>query len=376
MMIDIFTLDKTNYTNGRIINEIDSVLWVERYDKPGEFTIIGDPSPQFRQDLSEGTLISHPGTREVMMVEDHLIEEKKDESPKVKITGRSALWVMMENRVITTSQFGSWIDDISRASREHILALSNTWEQITSLIYRYLENSEAGVKENLPNFRVINDISGESEDPKKVRSLNTPTFLHDEITKLLVSADLGLKLIRVPLVNEQSRLELHVHKGKDISKTVRFDWNYGELEEANYLWSSKNYKNGAYVDTDQFVLRHLPFPGVGWDTRIMPITPDDLEYDEFRSKITVEKRANVDIKKNNKDVILSATVSKKSVYDYGIDYNIGDIVYVVGNYDVHQTMRVIEHASSSDENGDSFYPTLGPILKPVSYKPRGFVASS
>lgn len=368
--MDVFSIDKSNYNNGKIIKDIDSVLWVERYDSPGEFTIVGDPSPQFRQDLAIGTLISHPGTLDVMMVEDHLIEEKKDESPKVKITGRSALWVMMENRTITQSFFGGWINDMYTGTREFDLPLDNTWEQIRVLISRYLENSEAGAKENLPNFRVINDISGENEDPKKARVISTPVLLSEEISKLLLAADLGIKLIRVPLINEKSRLELHIHKGINISKTIRFDWNYGELEEANYLWSSKNYKNGAYIDTDTFLLRYLPFPGVGWETRVMPITPDDLEPDEFRTKRTVEKRATVDIEKNNNDVILSATVSKKSVYDYGIDYNIGDIVYVVGNYDVHQPMRIVEHAKASDENGDSAYPTLGPILKPVSYKPR------
>jgi hypothetical protein len=43
---------------------------------------------------------------------------------------------------------------------------------------------------------------------------------------------------------------------------------------------------------------------------------------------------------------------------FRVDYNIGDIVYVVGDYGVSQKMRVTEYAEILDENGSSAFPTL------------------
>jgi hypothetical protein len=51
-------------------------------------------------------------------------------------------------------------------------------------------------------------------------------------------------------------------------------------------------------------------------------------------------------------------VTPNSGKRYRADYNIGDIVYVIGNYDIAQKMRVTEYAEIEDENGEVGYPTL------------------
>lgn len=43
---------------------------------------------------------------------------------------------------------------------------------------------------------------------------------------------------------------------------------------------------------------------------------------------------------------------------YRVDYNIGDLVGVIGNYDTFKKMRVVEYVEIEDENGSQSYPTL------------------
>ena len=76
--MDIFTLEHSgsSYKNGELINGIYKKQWIERYLDPGEFTLVCTPTDEIREKLAIGTLISHIDTEEVMIVEDHEIEEK------------------------------------------------------------------------------------------------------------------------------------------------------------------------------------------------------------------------------------------------------------------------------------------------------------
>ena len=105
--MDIFTLEhvRSSYKNGASVNGLRKKQWVERYLEPGEFTLIGEPTDQLREQLAIGTLISHIDTKEVMIVEDHTIEERSGSAPIFTITGRS-LDSFAESRVVTDNSMG------------------------------------------------------------------------------------------------------------------------------------------------------------------------------------------------------------------------------------------------------------------------------
>jgi hypothetical protein len=64
-------------------------------------TIIAEATTQLMEDLAIGTLISHPNTLDVMMVETHSIDTSKPGPAEIEITGRSVGGILMENRVTT-----------------------------------------------------------------------------------------------------------------------------------------------------------------------------------------------------------------------------------------------------------------------------------
>ena len=53
--------------------------------------------------------------------------------------------------------------------------------------------------------------------------------------------------------------------------------------------------------------------------------------------------------------------SNAESYVYRQDYNIGDIVTVIGNYGVQSKMRVVSYVEIEDENGETGYPTLSVV---------------
>ena len=65
-------------------------------------------------------------------------------------------------------------------------------------------------------------------------------------------------------------------------------------------------------------------------------------------------------KQNDILYYIDAKVNKNCRYKYKEHYNIGDIVWVSGDYDATTIMRVTEHAQVLDENGESSIPTLTP----------------
>ena len=51
-----------------------------------------------------------------------------------------------------------------------------------------------------------------------------------------------------------------------------------------------------------------------------------------------------------------------SPYVYGVDYSLGDLVRLVGDYGLDQKARVTEYIRSEDASGFKAYPTLTTIV--------------
>lgn len=87
----------TAYTPDTLIEGYNSLAWTERYRDFGEFEIKSFDIDRMLTLLPENTLISHLGTRHVMMVETASIEEVGegiDARPEITIRGRSAAAIL------------------------------------------------------------------------------------------------------------------------------------------------------------------------------------------------------------------------------------------------------------------------------------------
>jgi hypothetical protein len=107
----------------------------------------------------------------------------------------------------------------------------------------------------------------------------------------------------------------------------------------------------------------------GWDLRVGSVEFSEYDLDprlfdlatktiqDLYLKVVTENKGQIELASATKLTMMDITtgrIPKK----FRVDYNIGDIVYVVGDYGVSQKMRVTEYAEILDEMGSSAFPTL------------------
>ena len=94
--MDLYTLDE-NFLRRDAVDNFQSVIWTERYTKAGDVTLVMSPSRENIVKLPEGTFLALQGSKEVMEIQNSLIE-----GGKLKLTGPS-ITQFLDNRVIRYS---------------------------------------------------------------------------------------------------------------------------------------------------------------------------------------------------------------------------------------------------------------------------------
>lgn len=356
--------------NGAIfLNGIKSTMWVERYRDAGEFELKTKLGSGLRELLPRGSFISHVDTEEIMIVEDHQINSSSDSEGILTITGRSAETLLDIRTVGANISFPT-----SGALVEYVIASDKSWDQAVSLIEDHiLAANVVDSDDEIPFIEIQNTATGTATEEERTISRGS---LYDKTLDILSVDKLGIKTIRPgpwsPAVTP-ANIVFVIHKGEDKSATVSFSYKAGETESIDYLWSIKNEKNGAYVygrwvDTVVYSSNLAP---TGYNRRMMAIDASDLDdqYDAAPSGATrtaivnkMKARGKEALGKQKELAIVQADISKtKRRARYRIDYDLGDIVTVYGDYDEASKKRVIEYVEIEDENGFSEYPSLDSV---------------
>jgi hypothetical protein len=356
----------TVLVEGQAINGFTSVMWTERYKEPGEFEIQSALSVGLRDFLPLGTLISHADTLEVMIVENHEINETRDEDPTLTITGRT-FDSILEQRIVGMN--------IARASTTHLLTdytlpAAHTWEHANDLINQHIWGSTtpplvAGDK--LPNVVAQVDISGVS-GPVTARTFDRGTVL-ERVHELLDVDEIGIKTARrneFGVDGSPLTTTIYLYTGVDRSHLVHFSWQSGDLDSADYLFTNKDMKNSALV-VSRYLTWVVDMGPVEYDRRMMIVDASDLD-DNLDTVPTGTALADIinkmgvrgqEVLKAQKQITITrADISSTTQYEYRKDFNVGDLVSVDGNFGQIAKMRVVEFVEIQDENGESGHPTL------------------
>jgi hypothetical protein len=365
--MDIVTLDPNTFFARDLVQNLNSVQWIERYSEPGEFEIRCEPSRALMEQLSLGTVISHLATRDVMMVETHQIDESKtNETPELVITGRS-LVSFLENRIASGTNF-SQKNPVNDSTNLYSFLYNTTPANLLKLLQEQIQPvGSVRPDDGIPNSTVVlsNDIQYGSEVPKEMVVKRGP--LYPEVVKLLTQLDAGLKVVR-PAQGTADLLQWVVYKGTNLD-TVVFSSDYGDLEKTRYFWSIKGFKNTALV-VGMYSAKLIQTAGVtGLNRRIMYVDASDYDHipiidsapDFNKTQNILQRRGEEALAENRSQTLIETSISPNSRYKYRKDYNLGDTVYVNGNYGVSARMRVTEFAEFWDESGETGVPTVKSI---------------
>ena len=349
-------------TQGQMVNGVFNLSWVERYREPGEFQITGQMSSGILDVLTKGTLLTHFNTREVMIVENIGISESRRESPTIDISGRS-LTSYLEQRIV-----GSNVT-VSNQSLVPLynLAAGPTWTQALTMLDAHTKaGSVIDANDAVPGLVNENVASGTETAPQEARVIKRDDLLSATI-ELLEISDLGMKVLR-PTSTGTTSVTLRIHRGTDLSGSIIFSWETGDLERTEYLSTSKEDKNAAFV-TGKAVYTRVVSAETLLNRRMMAVDANDIDegdayktphsagvYSDLQTKLGVRGREAIN--KNNPITITSVDISSTTKHRYRYEYDIGDIVMVDGNYGASQKMRVVEYAEIQDATGERGYPTL------------------
>lgn len=361
--MDLFRFNNPNeptlMEDGIFLNKLKSAMWIERYRAAGEFKIVGYASNDIQTQLPKGSFISHLDTQEVMIVENHEINDTRGKETTVTVTGRS-FESYLENRVCGRNGVLGEIGYISLAN--------NTWAQAVELVTAHvLPGYPIDVGDLLPRFEVLTNVTGSGTSEVRVYERG---ILYERLLELLTVDDLGIKTIRPgpysPAINKINTCVV-IHKGIDRSSEIVLSHESGEIESADYLWSIKKLKNCAFV-SGKWVSTFVDTEEVGYNRRILFVDASDID-NNYSSAPTggtltditaaMQARGVEDLAANQEIALVKVDVSKsvkKAIFRQ--DYEVGDTITVRGDYDETKTLRVTEYVEIDDEKGSSGYPTL------------------
>lgn len=357
-----FDTDPTVLGQGELINGLSSKMWVERYSEPGEFEFTSPMSADIRSLLPEGTMISHVDTLEVMIVENHEIEEDGESDPILKTTGRS-LVSYLEERMIGAgwARSSSIIGDVGMAEVLQTLPV-----QIATLINICLHPSDTGAEDDDLGNIVATYAYDDGDETIRTYKIGP---LWPVVEEMLAIEDLGLRSIRrntFGVLGSDTETQIEVYAGTDRSDTVIFSWRVGDLDQAQYLFSIKNWKNAAYV-TSRYLNVVVEGVETGYDRRFMHVDASDLDDNltavptggtltSLLAQMTL--RGQQALRSQRRIVLTQADIPNLRQYKYRVDFNVGDIVRLSGNFGEITNMRITEFTEIEDENGESSHPTL------------------
>lgn len=372
--MDIFKFNNpaspTKMEQGEVINGFKSKMWIERYRNPGEFTLVANASSGLRDKLPIGSFISHIDTKEIMMVENHEISDNRETEAELIITGRG-FESFLENRIVGSNK----TFPTNTGNYEYIIASNPVWDQANTLLRDHLTTANLlDDNDAVPYLLIMEEANAQtSTTPNAERK-----FKRDNLLKALLDIldveDLGIKVVRPgpwsPYGASDPNTLLRVHRGVDRTKEIIFSYDTGEIESADYLWSIKKLKNTAMV-TGKWVETLVTTTETQINRRMMLVDAKDLD-DHLTAAPTgvdldaivaaMQTRGKEALAAQKQVELAKAEVSREVVKaGYRKDFDVGDLITVLGDYSLNTTRRISEYVEIEDENGTKAYPTLSTV---------------
>lgn len=343
-----------------VIDQFESLIWTERFSAAGDFELHVQSSNDFKRRLAAGTHLATNESDRVMIVENYSDEIDSTGKKILKVKGPELVSILSD-RVATAALVGQTNTTKWEVNKPPADAARYVFDQIcrTGLL---------STNDIIP-FLVTGSLypaSTISEPPVAVDMLLDLATVYDTIKKICDPYNLGFRLVRN---YDQSQLMFDVYSGDDRTTlqttfpAVVFGPGMDNMADIKEVSDITGYKNVAYVFS-QNGTQIVYADGVGstisgLDRRVLMVSATDITDAAGPGlDAKLQQRGLDELAKHKRTQALDGTVTKYNSYKYGVDYRLGDLVEMRNTDGAINIMRVTEHISSSDVNGDASYPTL------------------
>lgn len=361
--MELMTLD-ANRQPAKLVEQYDSLIWTERFNTVGDFQIQTGDIDRFMNLLPEGTYVTLRESNVPMIVETHNIVRKRNEATKLIIKGRSFESIL--DRRISISAVAAGLGDwnvvakipsdvayyiIKRICVDGVLSANDIFPAALVQFNTpadYLTGTGPNRSFSVPRGNLLNAVLTFLQAEAKADATTTPA------TPAVVQH--GIRAVRPNASGTAVGIEIYV--GTDRSGTVYFDGTRDLLDDGSYLFSKVGSGTSAVVlgQTSAVTLEKGSVAPSGMDRRVILV---DGTSSGVADQATLVEHGKLSLAEASQTSIFDGSIDQNlSPYVYGVDYNLGDIVRLVGDYGLEEKARVTEYIRAEDNNGVKSYPTL------------------
>ena len=348
--MNITVLDN-NFCAKCILDEYESFIWVDKFYEPGTFELYTKVTNYILSNIKADDFLQIPESEHTMIVEDISIESDIESGDHIKIVGRS-LESMLDRRIVWTQ--------------------TNLETALYSGIKKLLDDA---IVNPLIAERKINEFTYKLADTDldaKIRALTmdhqyTGDNLLDIVTDLCSENKIGYKIT----LNRYNQFVFELYSGEnrtyeqDKNPFVVFSPSYGNIINSNYTEKSSVVKKVALVagegeGTSRITSTVGSASGftrkeVYVDAR--DIRKENLDTNKYKAKLNSKGLDKLnEINKDRKEI--DGKCDTSTLYKYGRDFFLGDIVQIENEYGMESPSRVTEFTWSSSSSGLETYPTF------------------
>lgn len=337
-----------------VLEDYVSMIWTDRYREAGEFEAVIPINSYSAPFVKQNAFLTCSESEHVMVIESIITNIDVEEGATLQFSGRSAESILDRRIIWGLKTYNTLLQSAIRGILNDCFINPEISARRVS-IFSYKGSTD---------YRITN---------LSLRMQFTGDNVYDVITTLCETYDLGFKII----LNSNDKLEFSLYKGLDRSYEqnenpfVIFSPEFDNLVNANYQESNadlKNYtliggedegKNRKYA-THGSSAKGLNRREVFTDARDIQseiddnTTLSDAEYKELlieRGLETLSEYRNI--------TAFEGEAETSTMYKYGVDFFLGDIVQVDDGYGHGSPAIVSELTISSDTSkGYSIFPTF------------------
>lgn len=353
-MDDIYVINENTFVTEGDFDSYESAIWTDRYSEYGDFEIYTSVNVTHVNLLQQDRILWIEDSEHQMIIEDVQIESDVETGNHLKVTGRSLESILTRRIVwVQTELSGNLQNGVRRLLNDSIIN--------PSLEYR----------------RIDNFVFNESEDPEITELTFEGQFTGDEvydaIKKICDSVGIGFKIT----LNNENLFVFELYKGEDRSYSqesnpyVVFSPNFDNIVDSNYINSNSSLKNVTLVAGEGEGLSRRAL--VVGDEKISGLKRRELFTDarDISSSTTsggtlstsqynalLEQRGKEKLLENKNVRVFDGQVDTTRMYQYGIDFFMGDITQLENEYGMESRVRVTEYIYCTDQSGSNNYPTF------------------
>jgi len=363
--MELLTLDVNNQPL-KLIENWDSLLWTERFNTVSDFQLETGSVDTFMTLLPEGTVVTLRDSNYAMIVETHVIDRPKNAPVKLTISGRAYSSILDRRMALQSvgalTGSANWVVNVKTPSDAAYYA-----------IVKVCVDGVCSAADIFPAAKVqfpTPDDYLTSTGPTKPFTIERGNLL--EVVRNLLQTEAAADPSTVPATpavvqhgmrsirpsGSGTAISVEIYKGVDRSATIIFDATRDLLDNGKYLFSKVGSGNAAYGVASG--LAATMYEGAveptGLDRRVILV---DASQGGIADTTVLKNEMSRGLAEASETAMFDGSINQDlSPYKYGVDYSLGDLVRVIGDYGLDRTARVTEYIRSENATGFKAFPTL------------------